>query len=407
MNCFGTIRTLARFWVMGIFAMGIIAARVDAQVGSFSSLDYPDAVFTDARAINTAGQIVGRYILSGVSHGYLFAGGTFATIDFPGASGTNANWINDSGQIVGTYNLAGLDHGYLLSGGAFSTIDFPGATHTDLLGINNDGTKFVGNYTAAGVEHGFLLSGGTFTTIDFPGTEANTARAVNNSGRIVGYSAVTLGGIGHGFLYSGGTFATIDFPGSNNNQAQGINDDGQIVGDYYDSNGAYHGFLFSAGNFTSFDFPSADDTAGFGITDSGQIAGYYQMGGTIHGFVASVAAPSLYNICLLYNPTKAVKSGATLPIKLQLCDASGTNLSSPNIFLQATSVSLASSTISGTVQDAGNANPDNGFRYDSTLGGTGGYIFNLSTKGLTTGTYNLTFQAGSDPVMHEAQFQVK
>lgn len=58
-------------------------------------------------------------------------------------------------------------------------------------------------------------------------------------------------------------------------------------------------------------------------------------------------------------------------------------------------------------QDAGNANPDNGFRYDSTLGGTGGYIFNLSTKGLTTGTYNLTFKAGSDPVMHKAQFQAK
>jgi hypothetical protein len=33
-----------------------------------------------------------------------------------------------------------------------------------------------------------------------------------------------------------------------------------------------------------------------------------------------------------------------------------------------------------TVTDSGNANPDNNFRYDSTLGPSGGYIFNLSTK---------------------------
>ena len=31
------------------------------------------------------------------------------------------------------------------------------------------------------------------------------------------------------------------------------------------------------------------------------------------------------------------------------------------------------------------------FRYDPTLGGSGGYIFNLSTKGLTTGTWKVTF----------------
>jgi len=51
------------------------------------------------------------------------------------------------------------------------------------------------------------------------------------------------------------------------------------------------------------------------------------------------------------------------------------------------------------VTDSGNANPDNNFRYDGTLGPSGGYIFNLSTKSpspalgqttsLSMGTWNL------------------
>lgn len=63
--------------------------------------------------------------------------------------------------------------------------------------------------------------------------------------------------------------------------------------------------------------------------------------------------------------------------------------------------------VSGVVQDSGNANPDNDFRFDSSLGGTGGYIFNLSTVGLTTGTYKINFNVSGDPSLYSAPFQVK
>ena len=42
------------------------------------------------------------------------------------------------------------------------------------------------------------------------------------------------------------------------------------------------------------------------------------------------------------------------------------------------------------VPDAGRANPGGLFRYDAALGG---YIFNLSTKGLAAGKYTLYFQS--------------
>lgn len=114
-----------------------------------------------------------------------------------------------------------------------------------------------------------------------------------------------------------------------------------------------------------------------------------------------------YNICPLYDQTKAAKSGSTIPIKIQLCNASGVNLSAPNLVVTATSVTLVSTSTSEILQDSGNANPDYNFRYGSTLGGTGGYIFNLSTKGFTTGTYKLNFVVESDSTVYSVQFQVK
>jgi MBG domain (YGX type) len=114
-----------------------------------------------------------------------------------------------------------------------------------------------------------------------------------------------------------------------------------------------------------------------------------------------------YNACLLYDPTRAVKGGATYPIKLYLCDANSVDVSSPAVVVSATTLyKVAGGT--GNVEDAGNANPDSNFRYDATLGPSGGYIFNFKTSGLGTGSYNLIFTAGgaSNP-SYSAGFGVK
>lgn len=106
----------------------------------------------------------------------------------------------------------------------------------------------------------------------------------------------------------------------------------------------------------------------------------------------------------LYDQTRAVRRGACYPIKLELLDANGANVSSAAIAVHAVSVTLASNNAPGTLESVGNANPDSDFRYDAALGG---YIFNLSTAGLYTGTWNLSFKAGNDPTVHTVLFQVK
>jgi hypothetical protein len=103
----------------------------------------------------------------------------------------------------------------------------------------------------------------------------------------------------------------------------------------------------------------------------------------------------IYGVCGYDKAT--VKSGATLPIKLFLCDANGANVSDPAVVVKATSLKKTDNTATGAVEDSGNANPDSNFRSVD-----GGYIFNLSTKSpspalgagttkLATGTWKLCF----------------
>jgi hypothetical protein len=115
----------------------------------------------------------------------------------------------------------------------------------------------------------------------------------------------------------------------------------------------------------------------------------------------------LYNVCLLYDANKATKSGATYPVKFYLCNSSGDDVSAGDIVVHAVSITRVSTAISGEVQSSGNANPDNDFRFDSALGPSGGYIFNLKTTGLTTGSYTLDFVVTGDTFLYSAPFQVK
>lgn len=124
---------------------------------------------------------------------------------------------------------------------------------------------------------------------------------------------------------------------------------------------------------------------------------------------STVTVNVTYGIVPLFDQSKAHKSGSTIPIKLQLVDANGNNLSGVGSTVHVVGLTLNSTAVTGTDYDSGNANPDNDFRFDPTLGGSGGYIFNLSTKNLklTAGEYTLYFTVTGDPVTHTVTFKVR
>ncbi len=112
----------------------------------------------------------------------------------------------------------------------------------------------------------------------------------------------------------------------------------------------------------------------------------------------SVTYTVAYAICLQYDPTKASPAGGAATIRLTLCDVNGTNVGSPSITVQATSVSP-----SGVLQSPGNLNPGGVFLFLNT----GGYQFVLATQGYAPGNYNLNFTAQGDPTTHQAPFILK
>jgi hypothetical protein len=109
----------------------------------------------------------------------------------------------------------------------------------------------------------------------------------------------------------------------------------------------------------------------------------------------SVNYTVVYNLCLLYD--KTVNPGATLHVKLELCDAYGDDVSSSSVAVTAQSVTQGTTVVE---------QPASSFRFASSLGSAGGYTFDLSTKGLGPGTYSLNVTVAGDPTVHAAQFVV-
>jgi len=288
-----------------------IANPAHAGTPSFTTIDFPGAVFTDCVGINRFGDIAGHYIdAAGMDHGYLLRRGTFTTIDFPGSNGGHVHDINSSGAIVGSYHLTKRYSGFVLSGGVYTSIEFPGAQSTRANGINAAG-DIVGTYyennsdTTGGSNgskgHGFLFRGGVFHAIDVPGADYTDVWRINDNGQIVGRYKSGNGAF-HVFLLSiaSGAFASIDYPGAtqtavgNFTQIGGLNNNGDIASNFCSSFsncelasfGSLHGFVLSAGNFSSLDAPGAAGTVAFGLNDRGIIVGgYLDANLRVHGFL--------------------------------------------------------------------------------------------------------------------------
>ena len=277
----------------------------EAEAG-FTPIDFPDATSSAALDIDSAGDIVGRYVsaVDGNTHGFLLdRHGEFTTIDAPRANFTVAAGISSPGDIVGNYRLRGeplmVRHGFRLSSDTFTTIDPPGSVFTNALGINRRG-DIVGRYCTVlpclpEKQHGYLLSRGEFSSIDVPGAAGTSAWEINDRGEIVGGYQGT-DGRSHVYLLRKGQFATIDFPGAIDTAPAlskgGINSSGDIVSYYCAAkpcslnNDSEHGFLLSDDEFTTFDFPGGHATAGFGINARGDMVGSYNdKSGTEHGFL--------------------------------------------------------------------------------------------------------------------------
>ncbi len=112
-----------------------------------------------------------------------------------------------------------------------------------------------------------------------------------------------------------------------------------------------------------------------------------------------------YTVTPLFQQDRSYKAGSVVPLRLQILDATGANRSASDVIVTATGLLQKDSTAPAVeAEDAGNANPEGNFRYDA---GLQGYVFNLSTKGLAVGTWELLFTVGGDAGTYRLTFSLR
>ncbi len=279
------LRGLALFFLLGSFVPLAHAHTSCAKPTgvTYTTIDFPGAYVTSVNGINSAGDMVGDYIMApgGANHAFVLRGGQFTSFDYPGAGSTIAYNINDVGQIVGSAN--GVDGvsvlAFVYDGLTFTPIIFRGAGYTEGYGINNAG-DVVGRLRYG--HRAFEYSNGHFIKIEPPGESTyKGALGINNLGVIVGYW------IHHGFR----SFIDVDgdftlFQLGAGTVANGVNDDEVVVG-WYERQTSQLGFAYKHGKCLALQYPGASITSAEGINNSGQVVGRYGSDFTDHGFVTS------------------------------------------------------------------------------------------------------------------------
>lgn len=290
---------------------------------TFTTLDFPNSSKTFGYGTNASGDIVGYYTDAAAPfHGFLLRGGKYTTLDYPGTdvAWTQANAINDAGDITGSYSLkapapAGNVHGFLLSrDGKWSNIDYPEEGHIMSGGgfaITNDKTVFGCFHDGSPITamFGYSLGPAGATSFIYPSAGAPFAMhygATPDGKTMVGsyLSGKNQPENWHGYVVSGGGTISFDVPGQLSTNALGIRQspDMAIVGTYktlVDKTWNQHGFVAMTGgsldpakwNFTLVDVPNATQTILRGINTSGQLVGtYIDAGGGTHAFIAAPAS---------------------------------------------------------------------------------------------------------------------
>lgn len=279
------------FCIVVLVAALLLVVNSAAQSFHFSTIDFPDAVSTQAEGINSGGAVVGLYVDSaGNQHGFLLSHGYFS-IDYPGAMATDARGISPGGDIVGTFENSLTDvsqwHGYVLSHGVFTEVQAPGYLGSIAQRITPTGNIYGCTHdTDFGTNmRGFVRSPlGDYSIFSVPSSMHNGATP---DGHIIAglYTDLTTD-VTYGYIVTNGDFMPFLVPGSLSTAGWDMSPQGNVVGSFTDSSGL-HGFLRTAdGVYTTIDFPGATATAARGINPGGEIVGWFIDSNGQHGFLA-------------------------------------------------------------------------------------------------------------------------
>jgi hypothetical protein len=283
-----------------ICAAIVFAFSFQTMAGTWTTFDYGGAP-TQVSAVD-GGNMVGCYLASGKSRGFLYDGTNGTTLDAPSSAQTYA-WGISGSRIVGYFQDTPPYYeyyGFLREGTNWTALYAPDSINTYAWGI--DGTKIVGSYSGSnnGKSHGFIydLTTQNWNTIDNPSASQYTTVRDIEGNKMVGYSSGT-GSMPYqfSFLYDGTNWTNFYYPGAQSTQAYGIS--GNFIVGYFrykaDTN-FYHGFLYNIkdSSWTVLDYPDSFYTQIYGISGNTIVGQYVDSSYTSHGFVYTIPEPTSF-----------------------------------------------------------------------------------------------------------------
>jgi probable HAF family extracellular repeat protein len=271
----------------------------------------PNHNYSEARAINNQGEIVG---LSGSwgsgNHAVLWTNGVITDLEMlPYDGSTSASGINERGQIIGS-GAGGIltnaaphavlwDNGTITDLGIVATWFDPTASpvgrvdFSHAYGINNRG-QIVGVSTTSTGVHAVLWENGTVTDLGtLPGHNYSEAFGINDRGQIMGLSGMWTDDCSAGecnaVLWDKGTIIDLGIPMTAWGLPSGINNPGQIVfasfQEYLPGEDSFkRPVLWDKGTITDLGALAAPGSGlggAFGNNDRGQIVGWTVRGAAL------------------------------------------------------------------------------------------------------------------------------
>jgi predicted outer membrane repeat protein len=130
---------------------------------------------------------------------------------------------------------------------------------------------------------------------------------------------------------------------------------------------------------------------------------------TVCGTVSSLSPFAVFGrvtfkLRALYDEASPHKAGSAVPIKVQVLDASGRNVSAASLPVMAVSLRNASTGQIVAPDASGNANPGGAFRFDASLQG---YIYNLKTTVLPSGAWVMSITINGAPIIYDARVHIR
>jgi len=420
----------------------------------------PGYSYSRAEAVNDNGQVVGTAQSSdGVDHAFLWSAsaGMVDLGHLPGDVSAEAYAINGSGQVVGTSNDANGDtHPFFWTapGPMIDLGTLGNGTDDEALALNDNGQVVGSGITSNSVQHAFLWtqSGGMIdlgATVEGAVFQSSTADTINDLGQ-VGGQVVAATGQAEGFIWTaarGMTPAGVA-GGDPSSEVKDVNSKGVAAGDSTTDAGPIGAVTWNPNATKGMSLGSSSNPSVIGqqvtytaavapIPDGGTVT-FMESSFPISGCAAIPVDPSngsascsvmysalgrhsisasysgdasfgpreavpltqsvTYGVAALYNQTAKHNSGASVPLRMELTDFTGKNLSASQV--RVTFVSLTPSPAPGYPPPSGSS-----FTFMNLDSGPG-YQLNVKTSGYPPRTYTLRFSVSGDLVTHVLQFVV-